>query len=64
MSIDRAQFKRIASIAAVVYVLDQTSKAIVRAVVEKDAPYPGEAFFRFVYHENTGVVGGAFRNYP
>jgi signal peptidase II len=51
-------------VAAGVFAADQISKAIVRATIEIGMPYTGDVFLRFVHHENTGIVGGAFSNIP
>lgn len=58
------QIRWIASIALVAFGLDQITKAIVRATIELGAGYRTDVFLQFVHHENTGIVGGAFRDIP
>lgn len=57
------QARWIASVAAIVLASDQITKAIVRATIEPDKPHAPNTFLQIVYHENTGIVGGAFRDF-
>lgn len=54
----------ILGVAAVWFVLDQVSKAIVRAALEPHMRPRSDVFFHFTHQINTGIVGGAFREYP
>lgn len=58
------QIRWIASVAAVAFCVDQITKAIVRATIDIGAGYRDDVFLQFVHHENTGIVGGAFRDVP
>jgi len=51
-------------VAAVVFVLDQITKVIVRATLEPHMRPRFDVFFHFTHQTNTGIVGGAFREYP
>jgi len=54
----------IGSVAAISFGLDQLTKVLVRARVEPGGGRDGDIFFQIVHHENTGIVGGAFRDIP
>ena len=48
--------------AVAVLVLDQVTKALIRANIELGLPPRYDVFFHFTHHLNKGVVGGAFRD--
>jgi len=54
----------IAGIGLCTVVIDQIIKAIVRARIDTPPARGVDVFFQFTHHENTGVVGGAFREIP
>ena len=54
----------IACVALAAYLADQITKAIVRATIDQGTFARDGVFLQLVHHENTGIVGGAFRNVP
>ena len=64
MTARKAQVMWVGSVFLGVFVLDQVSKAIVHRTLELDAPARSDVFFQFVHHQNSGIVGGAFRDVP
>lgn len=58
------QARWIASVALVAFGADQITKALVRNTIEPGRPHEPDTFLQLVHHENTGIVGGAFRDVP
>ena len=64
MTFPKEQLKWIAPVFLGVVILDQVTKTLIRVFVDEGARVRDDVFFQIVHHGNSGMIGGAFSEYP